>query len=646
MAIIWVDPYIGSNGGPANGTTDQTTRNGSYAAPLKFSDVFSTSSSTAPTYNGLAVATGDEIRFKCLTTAQWKITGITDSWLKTSHNSSRFETATKSGTVPAAYLGSSPTKRPILYVDSCPGFGGEPALFPVQSVTDGGTYYYTDSNSTWWMNYAFGVMGGNGFTTSLINWDYALPAQPSAYCCLLQNLPAGVTVTAGWDSATTRNGKTFLILTYSGLYFYMGGNSNSATAATTWDVPELFVIHHSGSSGTLYPYIYAATSAVMNIGGIAWLYGINQLNILLQPSANLTIDTTLSPGYGPNVQAWSASPSSAILTIKKSASSYSTPINLNVSPTPAMTLRLKHVYHARSASNLVQGVSASYVAIELLAGGSLTAGESATAILNAPASSFTVGAGVTNTFSGAQYAAGTPLPTCLYLVTPPAGDGILSSGVSPVGAFYQVVGISFAAPELDNIYRGKTPTFAGDYRTADVTIVNSTTVTGETYRGLHFATNPYDQRPLALIFSNSGKGALLYNEASKANALTFQSATAAAGEYFYKQIAMDLPAYAGMSGVRVDVEYETSVNFNGEMHFTPYGINGTTGDSVAEPGFGGAGTKSITAAQVTPTTYSYTIPYSWLNGNAITQLLMKLKFRSGSNTGKFYIRNITTTQVP
>lgn len=62
MAIYWVDPYISSTNGPIHGTTDTTTRNGTYASPWSLVDL-----TTAAKLTGLLA--GDEVRFKGLAEA-------------------------------------------------------------------------------------------------------------------------------------------------------------------------------------------------------------------------------------------------------------------------------------------------------------------------------------------------------------------------------------------------------------------------------------------------------------------------------------------------------------------------------------------------------------------------------------------------
>jgi hypothetical protein len=66
MAIWWLDPYIEAAVGGIHGTTDTTTRNGSYAAPFAFSNVVGISDNGATSINGQSIADGDELRLKGL----------------------------------------------------------------------------------------------------------------------------------------------------------------------------------------------------------------------------------------------------------------------------------------------------------------------------------------------------------------------------------------------------------------------------------------------------------------------------------------------------------------------------------------------------------------------------------------------------
>ena len=66
MTVYWADPFLEATT-QGNGTTDTTTRDGTYAAPFSFhSDLILTSSSTVSAVNGVSLANGDEIRIKGL----------------------------------------------------------------------------------------------------------------------------------------------------------------------------------------------------------------------------------------------------------------------------------------------------------------------------------------------------------------------------------------------------------------------------------------------------------------------------------------------------------------------------------------------------------------------------------------------------
>ena len=67
MTVYWCDPYLEADT-QGNGTTDTTTRSGTYSAPFSLSDLFNqtTASPAVHTYNSVALADGDELRFKGL----------------------------------------------------------------------------------------------------------------------------------------------------------------------------------------------------------------------------------------------------------------------------------------------------------------------------------------------------------------------------------------------------------------------------------------------------------------------------------------------------------------------------------------------------------------------------------------------------
>ena len=66
MTVYWADPFLEATT-QGNGTTDTTTRDGTYAAPFSFhNDLISTSANTVSAVNGVSLANGDEIRIKGL----------------------------------------------------------------------------------------------------------------------------------------------------------------------------------------------------------------------------------------------------------------------------------------------------------------------------------------------------------------------------------------------------------------------------------------------------------------------------------------------------------------------------------------------------------------------------------------------------
>jgi len=65
VTVYWLDPFLEATT-QGNGTTDTTTKNGTYAAPFSLSQFWSTTSTTFGTVNGVTLADGDELRMKGL----------------------------------------------------------------------------------------------------------------------------------------------------------------------------------------------------------------------------------------------------------------------------------------------------------------------------------------------------------------------------------------------------------------------------------------------------------------------------------------------------------------------------------------------------------------------------------------------------
>ena len=653
MAIYWVDPYIGSVAGNATGTTDTTTRNGTYAAPLKFTDIYSTSTGVAPTYNGISFSAGDEIRIKGLTDAQWKIP-LSDTWYLTTNSPSEttFRTITKSGNIPAAYLGSSPTKRPILWVDSCPGFGGEYAIFPTQYTYDQGTYYQHSGGSAWWIGYCYPIMGTANFTASLVNWDYALPSPPAAWY-LFQNMAVNVSITDGWTDATTQGGKTWWLMSFAGTNtVYIGYNNNGNTGtAYTLDLSNSHFCFPNSSSQTLNMYIYAAIGQTVKVGSVSSSYISSSpaVNLYYSASSNISLATVLGPAYGVGRSAWSSTPTGAVVTTRNSAGGYYWGI-----PGTAYvgeTWKIRCCVGGGGGSSATQLSALTGQTIEFLAGSILRPFSTLTGLFSGTLPTVT-GVVPARTFTGCPTLSAAVLATPAYAISQSmtSAADFIYSGLTPLDAadFTKIVAYSFAAQyNLEDVYRWAMLTDPRDYRTVDLTAAASTVVTGEAARGIHFASNAYDTKPIGLIFSPIGKGILIYNEATQNNALAFQSATAALGENYYKRLPLNLPAYAGAStGVRFDFEYATSSDFTtGEMGVQLVAINGSAGLEIVEPLLGGAGAWTLSGVQTSPATMQYVIPKTWLTSNAVTQLQVKLRFKSGSGVGKLFVRAMNLTVV-
>lgn len=652
MAIYWVDPYIESVAAGATGTTSLTIRNGTYASPLRFSDIYSTSASVAPTYNGLSFAAGDEIRIKGLTDAQWKI-ALSDQWalFTDSVQDYRFKSQTKNQVIPAAYLGTSATKKSIFWVDNCPGFGGEEAFFASYALTDDGTFYTLNGQTTWWIGYSYPAMGTAPFSASLVNYDYALASPVTGYW-LFQNLAANVSITDGWVNETTRTGKTWWIFTFGGTNTVYLGHNNAGNAGTAYtiDLANSYFANSNSSSQTLQLMAYVAINQTMNLGGVSGAYGSSNGPLYLYYSSGsvFSIKTVTSSAGQTNKTAWSGTPINSTITLRNFAGSYYS--GLGGSSYAGETLKLRCLVAGFASWTPIPAVSG--MTVEFLAGAIIRPFlASAVAMFSGALPGTFLGVTPARSFTGMPSAvaayAGQPSVGVLTSLSA-AADSIYSGAVVLDGVFFRLQGYTMNAQyNLEDVYRWAMLTDGRDYRLIDVGTGSNSVVTGEAARGIHFASNSFDTRPLALIFSAAGKAIFIYNEAAQNNALTFQSATAAAGENFWKRLPLDLPAYAAGNGVRLDFEYATSAAFTtGEMGLYLVGINGSTGTEVIEPLLGGAGQLILSGAQTVVTTAQYTIPKSWLTNNAITQMQAKLRFKSGTGVGKFFIRAMTLTNVP
>ena len=236
MAIWWLDPYIEAAVGGIHGTTDTTTRNGSYAAPFAFSDVVGTSDNGATSINGQSIADGDELRLKGLDYQSFLYnTSTTDNKLNVTYLISyRFnvvsaEHQTQWNNWLTAHDNLNYNHGVVMYYD--PNLVGEHKWMFQNIDIDASNSLIGESISgdpslaSAWHE---GLQQSTGaWQISMFNPDYIIDrASTSSTEYYFRERQYNVTITDGWTSETVRDGVTFIV------------DENSSSGTKHWFSPN------------------------------------------------------------------------------------------------------------------------------------------------------------------------------------------------------------------------------------------------------------------------------------------------------------------------------------------------------------------------------------------------------------------------
>jgi len=279
MAVYWVDPYIEASVGGIHGTTDTTSRSGTYAAPWALSDMYGTSTTGNANLSGLS--DGDEIRFKGLSQSSYLIDAGSD-WYPDSNNISK-ATALNSATTSAisswgnaglvAMFDTTATNK-FTVADSD---GNKPLLFAtvyVDSTSTPSSVFRSSSAPHTVLN--VGPLRAEGTSSAnaalqmyLVDPQYYIPSTITGnqYFCLYDDI--GIKVTDGWTSSTTRDGYTLLPIYRSSpttsITWYFNRNTNASNGPDTlYDMPSTYFIFHNNAGNS---YTYGSIYICSAIGG-------------------------------------------------------------------------------------------------------------------------------------------------------------------------------------------------------------------------------------------------------------------------------------------------------------------------------------------------------------------------------------------
>jgi hypothetical protein len=264
MAIWWLDPYIEAAVGGIHGTTDTTTRNGSYAAPFAFSNVVGTSNNGATSINGQSIANGDELRLKGLDYQSFLYnTSTTDNKLNVTYqNTYRFnvvssEHQTQWDNWLTAHDNMNYNHGVVMYYD--PNLiGTHKWLFQNIDIDASNSLIGESIGSDPGLANAWheGLQKSTGaWQISMFNPDYIIDRASTASTeYYFREKQYNVTITDGWTSETVRDGVTFIVdenSNYSGTKYWFTPDRATNSSRDPYykiDLPDTFIYMYNANS--------------------------------------------------------------------------------------------------------------------------------------------------------------------------------------------------------------------------------------------------------------------------------------------------------------------------------------------------------------------------------------------------------------
>ena len=602
MAIWWLDPYIEAAVGGIHGTTDTTTRNGSYAAPFAFSDVVGTSDNGATSINGQSIADGDELRLKGLDYQSFLYnTSTTDNKLNVTYNTTyKFnvvssEHQTQWDNWLTAHDNLNYNQGVVMYYD--PNLiGTHKWLFQnididVSSSLIGASVSSEASLARSWHQ---GLQNSTGaWQISMFNPDYIIDrSSTSSTEYYFRERQYNVTITDGWTSETVRDGVTFIVdenPSGGNKYWFAPSYSSSSSRDPYYkiDLPDTFIYMYNANTGSnshrpSFDFNHIPAGETWRLGKFAcpsasaWKYlyvrgnhsnsqltdtdrdtkkleiGTLQLCSYLQahPYIGTTTIYNLIMYRGPYIQSSTGYHNRLVLGNIVLYTQYSGNAMLYSTSTGAAGGYIKLLDGAllsavSSASYLMRPGYDSALVPSDNPGTILTSASASWPypLGDAGNSSYTLPAssGLTlpdTKIYGAGMGLSSPIPVLAIPATFMSTKTLGTTSVTNVGD--ATVSMSGVFPELE---------FSGDYRDLNVNI----TVNDFLYQlsdrfpqtHITFARNSYDGVPMTLALPTGAyvKNALIcYNDSQNNNKLCIQGSSFAQGGYYYKSFLQELPS--------------------------------------------------------------------------------------------------------
>ena len=313
MATYWCDPFLEATT-QGTGTTDTTTKNGTYAAPFSMFDFQLTSTSSQSTVGGVTFADGDELRLKGLAfTTLFESKGNvyearSPASTGSSVNDSNGQLTAVTGNTSADFDGYNGTRSCIYAFQNSdissylPGWS-HPLFFAHQisssyhndnTVLYHGIYHFTYPVVRTQMG--FNSASDTGIEVFRVKDTYANPTATQNSDTYYFNLQANVKISAGWTSETAQNG--YSILEHIAGFFddgVMGGGDGNTD--TYWDLGRL-IFHVRYPAGSGYGYTRLKCDLTPNTDG-----GTNNITapMILMNGGNYGINIAYSAIAGQTV---------------------------------------------------------------------------------------------------------------------------------------------------------------------------------------------------------------------------------------------------------------------------------------------------------------------------------------------------------
>lgn len=276
MTVYWLDPYFASTN-HGNGTTDTSTRSGTYAAPFSFADVSTTSATLASSINGVSLASGDEIRIKGLPFDTLFPSSHTNTNAYTSSSQYSSNLYFSNYTVPASADDLSKNQatgiiayEPSQVAEFCQnspdnyligsGYFSSTTSYAYQ---DQSVQPYKNLNILLYKKYESQPYGSKVTIRSLDAnyYDNTTSVTGSTHLFLFELGDFGgttdsyITVSAGWTSTTARGGISLFTPQFQNnwKYLFLAGYT-SGNNRVKFDVNELWI--HAQKDGTLNTQVY------------------------------------------------------------------------------------------------------------------------------------------------------------------------------------------------------------------------------------------------------------------------------------------------------------------------------------------------------------------------------------------------------